>query len=178
MTVLIQALLEAHQMSHVKVITHEGKSDLEKSFPRKIGAWLAPDTRFVVARDQDHATDCTELKAELTAKIPASAQQKTKVRIVCRELEAWYLGDFPALAKTGYISLREAKRLGARALYRDPDAVINPKQELKKIVKPYSPLDFARRVGPNMIIDQNRSRSFRHFTQALGIVRSPSSLGT
>ena len=39
-------------------IEHQGKSDLERSIPRKIGAWQAPrPPRFIVMRDNDGA-DC------------------------------------------------------------------------------------------------------------------------
>jgi len=33
-----------------QLIPHEGKSDLEKSIPRKLRAWLEPEVRFVVVR--------------------------------------------------------------------------------------------------------------------------------
>lgn len=34
-------------------IPHEGKSDLEKSIPRKLRAWKTPGVQFVVVRDKD-----------------------------------------------------------------------------------------------------------------------------
>ena len=43
-------------------VPHEGKSDLDKSIPRKLKAWLEPGVRFVVVRDNDNA-DCSDIKA-------------------------------------------------------------------------------------------------------------------
>lgn len=46
---------------HWRCIPHEGKSDLEKSIPRKLRAWRQPGARFVVLRDQDSAA-CETVK--------------------------------------------------------------------------------------------------------------------
>ena len=35
------------------VIPHEGKSDLERSIPRKLKEWREPDVHFVIMRDND-----------------------------------------------------------------------------------------------------------------------------
>lgn len=42
-------------------IAHRGKSDLEKSIPRKLRAWSEPNVRFVILRDNDGG-DCRERK--------------------------------------------------------------------------------------------------------------------
>lgn len=44
-------------------IPHEGKSDLEKSIPRKISSWrdADPNVKFVIVHDQD-SNNCVELK--------------------------------------------------------------------------------------------------------------------
>ena len=71
-------------------ISHQGKNDLEKSIPRKLRAWREPGVRFVILRDNDGA-HCVGLK-ELLLKICRDAgREDTLVRIVCEELEAWYL---------------------------------------------------------------------------------------
>lgn len=167
---LIDEFLTARNIRDVTIIPHEGKSDLENSYPRKIRAWNTPETCFVIARDLDQAPDCKALKSALYERIPLSSRPRSRVRIVCRELEAWYLGDLLAVAGAGWISQRDAQRLQSRAMYRNPDDVVNPKQELRKIVRPYSPMDFARRVAPFMDISRNRSRSFQNFMRALGVV--------
>lgn len=36
-------------------VSHEGKSDLDKSIPRKLRAWREPGVRFIIVRDNDNA---------------------------------------------------------------------------------------------------------------------------
>lgn len=43
---------------HFLLVPHEGKSDLDKSIPRKVKAWREPGVRFVIVRDNDGA-DCS-----------------------------------------------------------------------------------------------------------------------
>jgi hypothetical protein len=76
-------------------VPHEGKQDLERSIPRKLRAWLEPNVRFVIVRDQD-GTDCIRLKEKLYRQCVESGRPDTMVRIVCNELESWFLGDLPA----------------------------------------------------------------------------------
>ena len=79
-------------------IPHEGKQDLEKSIPRKIGAWREPGVRFVIVRDNDGG-DCRGLKQRLYDLCRGAGRPDSLVRIVCQELEAWYFGDPEALAR-------------------------------------------------------------------------------
>ena len=39
---------------HFLCIAHEGKSDLDRSIPRKLVAWGIPQDRFVIVRDNDN----------------------------------------------------------------------------------------------------------------------------
>ena len=45
-------------------VAHEGKSDLERSIPRKLRGWRSPGVRFVVVRDND-SLDCYVLKERI-----------------------------------------------------------------------------------------------------------------
>ena len=65
-------------------IPHEGKSDLEKSIPRKLRAWKEPDVRFVVLRDQDSA-DCEKVKTRLVELCRQGGKADVLVRVVCRD---------------------------------------------------------------------------------------------
>ena len=78
-------------------LAHEGKSDLEKSIPRKLRAWREPGVGFVILRDNDGG-DCVRLKRRLLQSCQQAGRPDTLVRIVCQELEAWYLGEPDALA--------------------------------------------------------------------------------
>ena len=54
------------------------------------------------------------------------------MRIACQELEAWYFGEPDALAEAfGDETLR---RIGAKARYRDPDAIERPSAALEQLV--------------------------------------------
>lgn len=49
---------------HVRFLVFEGKQDLEKQLVRKIRGWKAPNSSFVVMRDQD-AADCRNVRKVL-----------------------------------------------------------------------------------------------------------------
>lgn len=73
---------------------HEGKSDLKRSIPTKLRAYRKRpfSTCFVVIQDQD-SNDCKQLKQELVDLCKANKSDNITylVRIVCHELEAWYM---------------------------------------------------------------------------------------
>ena len=67
---------------HFLCVPHEGKSDLDRSLPRKLAAWRVPGDRFVVLRDNDAAV-CEDVKARLTRLCADSGRADTLVRLVC-----------------------------------------------------------------------------------------------
>ena len=73
------------ERQHFLCIQHEGKSDLDRSIPRKLAAWHFPDDRFVIVRDNDN-TDCIALKARLRSLCQESGRSETMIRLVCQEL--------------------------------------------------------------------------------------------
>lgn len=92
-----------------KCIHHEGKQDLEKSIPRKLKAWKTAG-KFII-RDQDSG-DCKEIKQQLKNLSNNSGRSDTLIRIVCHELESWFLGDLAAVEKafdlkTGKLSKKQ-----------------------------------------------------------------------
>ncbi|MCY4285477.1 MAG: DUF4276 family protein [Thiotrichales bacterium] len=93
----VDTLLKQHEYTF-QCIPHEGKRDLVRSIPRKLRAWREPDVRFVVMRDQD-GEGCHEVKSRLVAICRNAGRSDVLVRVVCRELEAWYLGEPEALAR-------------------------------------------------------------------------------
>ena len=149
------------------VLQHQGKSDLEASFPRKIRAWRAArEPRFVIVRDNDGA-DCRRLKRRLLALTPADSIARVKIRLVVQELESWYLGDPDAVCRAGLMSENSARDLIRGALLRDPDGKNNAKQLFKTRISNRGQLEHARLIGPNLNPDSNRSKSFHAFINAL-----------
>lgn len=145
-------------------IRHQGKDDLRLSLPRKIRRW-PPGDRFVVVQDQDHA-DCGRVKRELVRICEEAGRKDVLVRVVCRELEAWYLGAPDALAQAypGRASLIRRELRGSR--YRDPDGVRNPAGALADLVPEYQKIGGARSMG-GLLSHQNQSHSFKVFLDGI-----------
>lgn len=156
--------------SNCFIRTHEGKQDLQRSIPRKIRAMkrIPGGVGFVIIQDQD-SNDCRELKNRLVALCNSALSEGESVsycvRIVCRELEAWYLGDMQALEQVfpGF----HASRYQNKSLFRNPDNCVNPKRELKRIVGDYPQIEIARRIGPLLNPETNSSRSFQIFLSGI-----------
>lgn len=147
----------------IRIIPHEGKSDLEKSIPKKLRSWQAPNARFVILHDQDSA-DCVALKKKLQS-LCDFARDEVLVRIACVELEAWYFGDPKALASAYEKS--SLATIGNKKKYRHPDKIQNPKDELKKLLPQHQQISGARLMAKYMDIDNNSSQSFNTFVDGL-----------
>ncbi len=145
-----------------KTIAHSGKSDLQESIPRKLKAWRQPDTKFVIVQDQDSG-DCKEIK-ETLAELAQPAGREVLIRIVCRELEAWYFGDLHAVSMAYQ---KDVTALQKKSKYRNPDVIGNPKEELRKLFPGHQQLDGARRIAVHMDVQNNRSESFRQFVSGV-----------
>ena len=143
----------------VYFLAFEGKQDLHKNIARKLKAWRAPNTKFVVLRDQDGG-DCNKVKSDLVDEIRRSGKEAL-CRVACRQLEAWIVGDLVSFAKAF-----ERPNLAAHASkekFRDPDALGCPVDELRLLVPDYQKIDGARRLGLLLDPRTNSSKSFRVF---------------
>lgn len=146
-------------------VPHQGKSDLEKSIPRKLRAWREPGARFVVIRDQDSG-DCAKIKDRLQLLCDDSGGNRdVLIRIACRELESWFLGNLQAVDDA--FGLNKLGRLQVNEKYRKPDKLLKPSDELKRLVPSYQKLSGARVMGRCLDIGENRSRSFRAFVTGI-----------
>lgn len=148
---------------------HEGKSDLRRSIPRKIRSF-AHETQpvgIIILHDQD-ANDCRVLKQDLISlchnALSGGPVSPNLIRIVCRELEAWYLGDMAAI-QAAYPRF-QADRHQNKAKFRIPDAC-NAKDELRKILREFQPISSARAIAPHLDISVNQSVSFQCFVNGL-----------
>jgi hypothetical protein len=148
---------------HFICVPHEGKSDLERSIPRKLRGWKTPDTCFVIVRDQD-AADCHDVKDRLVELCQEGHRPDSLVRVVCRELESWFLGDLEAVEEAHGVNVA---RLQGRRKYRNPDTVGNPAAEMARLVPGYQKVAGARAIGPRLDPARNRSPSFRAFVDGV-----------
>ena len=144
-------------------VHHNGKSALRKSIPIKTKGWNEPGVQFVVVHDKNSA-DCKILKSELYNLIDNSRHASTLIRIVCTELESWFLGDLNAVEK-GYnknLSVHKMKKS-----FRNPDTISNAKQVLKKIIPTYQPISGSIAIAKFMDITENKSHSFNVFVSGI-----------
>ena len=149
----------------VRYIVFEGKQDLDRNIVRRIRFWRAPDSVFVVLRDQDSG-DCRLLKRQLVAACREAGREDTVVRIACQELQAWYFGDLRAVEKG--LEVANLQRHGRSRKYRVPDKIGSPSRELVKITGGrYQKIDGSRMIGPQLSVDANTSRSFRIFVEGI-----------
>jgi hypothetical protein len=152
-----------------RYVVFEGKSDLERQMTRKLRGWLAPDSVFVVLRDQD-AGDCRTVKQGLVERAADSGREGVLVRVACREIESWILGDWEAVAQA--FDRPQLALHGRKAIYRDPDHLAHPVEELRKHIPEYQKRDGARRLGHLLDPSRNQSRSFQAFCSGLGSLLS------
>ena len=145
-----------------QIIAHEGKSDLERSIPRKLRAWQVPGAQFVVIRDQDGGGgDCKKVKARLQELCEKAGRSNVLVRIACRELESWFLGDLQAVARA--FDLPKIESLADRAKFRHPDTIGSPARERAQLVPGYGKVGGARALGGFVDASRSRSASLRAF---------------
>jgi hypothetical protein len=168
-----------------RVHPFEGKPDLLKKLPDRLRAysgWLPADCRIVVLVD-GNGQDCRRLKRQLEGmSLRAGFFTKTKPRprggfqvanrIAVEELEAWFFGD-PEAIVAAYP--RVPIEFAHRRRFRDPDAIQGGTAEaLERVLQRagYHPgglskVQAARDIARHMEPARNRSRSFRHFRDAL-----------
>ena len=161
-----------------------GKTDLLGKLDQRLRAyrqWLPADWRLVVMVDRDN-DDCHELKAQLEASatnagLRTRSQTGTSAwqlvnRVVIEELEAWYFGDWDAV-RAAYPRVNPG--VPRRSGYRDPDDIGGGTWEaFERILKRHGyfttglrKIEAAQTIAAHIAVDQNRSRSFAHFRDAI-----------
>lgn len=144
----------------VYYLVFEGKQDLERQLVGKLRGWRLPDSAFVVLRDQDAAA-CRVVRERLTNLVAESARQPTLVRVACRELESWVVGDWRAVAQA--FDRPNLIAQSSKEAYRNPDQLVRPVESLRKFIPEYQKRDEARRIGVLLDPKRNQSRSFLTF---------------
>lgn len=169
---LLQGLLPkiVPESIYVQYLVFEGKQDLEAQLVRKMRGWKMPNSAFIVLRDQD-AADCAQVKATLAALVAEADRSPTLIRIACRELEAWVLGDWQAVADA--FERPDIAGLGRKEQYRLPDQHSHPVDLIRKHLPEYQKRDGARRVGALLDPARNQSHSFKVFCDGLRRLVAP-----
>jgi Domain of unknown function (DUF4276) len=149
-------------------IAHQGKQDLAKSIPTKIKAFktISSNTQFIIVHDQD-SHDCKQLKTELLTICQGAGADKVMIRIICHELESWFLGDLVAVETAYQLKLNTLSKQQNNQKYRDPDRLNSAKQELGNLVKEYYAGTHSKIIAPHLSLTENKSRSFQIFIQSI-----------
>ncbi|GAB6056897.1 DUF4276 family protein [Desulfonatronum parangueonense] len=137
---------------------YEGKYDLDANLPRVLRTWKRPDSFFVVLRDQD-ASDCRKLKKNLLELCGRTGSPNVLIRIACRELESFYLGDLNAVEKG--LDIRGLGAMQQKRKFRNPDQIVKPSLELFKLTKGrYQKVSGSVAIGKHLQPQHNHSKSF------------------
>jgi hypothetical protein len=165
-TILPRILPEGYALDrNVFLRPHNGKSDLQKSIPAKARVFSSfhRPARIVIIHDQD-SNDCQKLKADLLNLVKQNGNCPALIRIACRELEAWYLGDMDAVQKV-YPKFKAAQHRSS-AKFRNPDKV-NASAELQRLIEGFQKGFAAREIPQYLEIEKNNSPSFSAFVTGL-----------
>ena len=144
---------------------HNGKSDLKKSIPKKIKAFshFYQPVKVIVIHDQD-SNDCKKLKKSLMDLCKRNGNCPVLVRIACKELESWYLGDMDAIEKV-YPKFK-AKIYKNSAKFRNPD-IIQASQELEIIIPEFQKGFTSKNISKFISVEKNTSISFLHLVSGI-----------
>ena len=161
-----------------KIHPHSGKVDLLAKLPAKLKGYAAilrqhRGWRVVVLVDEDRE-DCLELKKRMLDLARGAGMRRNPLaRIAVEELEAWFLGDVPALTRA---YPRVSPNLARRRGFRDPDNVAGGTWEaLERVLQESGyylggglpKIDAARRIAVQMDVERNESRSFCTFRNGI-----------
>jgi hypothetical protein len=144
------------------LVAFEGKQSLMKGISSKIRAWQIPYARFIILHDQD-ANDCVTLKANIRSIVETTGKKNvTTIRIACKELETFYLGDLQAVSEA--YTMPKLSTMQEKAKYRNPDRLENPNRLLTEITNgQYQKIEGSRRIGKLISIERNHHNTSRSF---------------
>jgi hypothetical protein len=149
-----------------QLISFNGKMDLQASIP-KIVPTLSKhlNAKIVIVHDQDNH-NCIELKKKLIH-LSKHSCCPILVRIACRELEAWFLGDMKAIEKA--FPKFKSKQYDNKKKFRNVDHIQKPSIILKKLIPELNNFDvipkrkIAENISFHMNVNDNKSQSFNQF---------------
>jgi hypothetical protein len=119
--------------------------------------------------DQDQK-DCKALKKKFEKIMQKNCGCPFKIRIVCRELESWFLGDLKAVEKA-YLGFKANKFKNDLEIKNGVDQIKNPSHKLFSMLPKYphrelKKVENARKVSANFST-KNTSPSFNQTIQAI-----------
>jgi len=153
------------------VYPHQGKQDLERALKTTIPSISKiPGAKILITRDQDSG-DCLVIKNDIDSIVKLNCKCDYYIRIVCKELEAWFLGDLNAV-ESAYPRFR-ASQYSGKAGFRNVDKLTGPNRHLLRMLPEYSKrdnlpkLEVSENITPFLNLDANNSNSFNHTLKAI-----------
>lgn len=153
-----------------KLISYEGKSDLKKGIPIKLKSWKIPNSQFFILMDNDNKPNCKAEKQILFELCQQAKHPDTVIRLVCQELETWYLGDLDKISLFYNQPLTRNILKKASKGKVQVDELQKPSNELEEQFPCFNKSALARYMGANITLVGNTSVSFGYFLQALRTV--------
>lgn len=157
-----------------RIYPHQGKQDLEKALRTTVPSISKiPGSKILITRDQD-AANCIEVKKRIKSIIGSNCHCDYYIRIVCKELESWFLGDLTAV-KLAYPRFKPEQHQG-KADFRNVDLITNANHHLLKIIPEYSnwetlpKLQVSENISPFLNLDKNTSTSFNNTIKAIRLL--------
>lgn len=157
-----------------RIYAHQGKQDLEKALKDTVPSISKiPGARILITRDQDFE-DCIKVKKTLIDLLNNKCNCDYFVRVICKELEAWFIGDMKAIEKA-YPRFKTEKHKNKSEL-KDSDNIDYPSKVLLKLIpelsdKKYLPkLEVAGKITPYIDLEKNTSKSFQNTLKSIKIL--------
>lgn len=151
--------------------THQGKQDLEKAILTTVPTLSRiPNSKVLITRDQDSG-NCIDIKNRIINLLAQNCTCEFYVRIVCKELESWFLGDLDAVGEA-YRRFKP-ENFQNKSKFRNVDNIQNPSKYLKAIIpehfdkKTLPKLETSEKISQFMRIDKNKSPSFNNTIKAI-----------
>lgn len=148
-----------------RIIAFQGRTNMLRTLPGRLRAWRDPRAKFLILRDNDGGV-CHERKAHLQQVcISAGKRERTKIRIVCQELEAWFIDDLSAIEAAAFG--RSIATAPNRNKWRQPDELAKPSKILNDYFGFYPKIEGAWRIAAHLDLERNISPSFNATVSAI-----------
>lgn len=145
------------------IIHHQGKADLQSNLVKKMTSWTYGSPHFIILRDNDGA-DCRKLKQQLLLLV-RNTQKPHHVRLVCQNLESWFLGDLFAVEQAFPES--NATSFQSQQQFRNPDQASHAPELIEKLTGLPGKVSRAQQITRHLDLSRNCSPSFQVLVRTL-----------
>jgi hypothetical protein len=156
---------------YFRIYPHQGKKDLEKALQKSLPSISRiPGSKILVTCDQD-SSDCKNVKENLESLFSNNCQCDYLIRITCKELESWFLGDLEAV-QLAYPRFKPDHHQN-KAEFRNVDKISEPNKFLLRIIPEYASrdslpkLETSENISRHLDITRNKSKSFNSTISAI-----------